>query len=64
MEEIEEIKYMPQGTVNGRRTARARHIEALDQERRIGRVWSIITLIIGAVIGSGITCYVVEVMGL
>ena len=55
---MEKIEYMEQGTVNGRRTVRARHIEALDRERHYGRIMSGMTLVIGALIGSLITLFV------
>jgi hypothetical protein len=49
---------MVQGTVNGRRTTRARHIEALERERNYGRLIAVLALIGGALIGMGITLMV------
>lgn len=56
--ENRELRCMTQGVVNGRRTARARHIEALERERNYGRLIAVLALIGGALIGMGITLMV------
>lgn len=59
---MNELSYMSQGTVNGRRSTRARHLEAIERERVYGRIMSAIMLVSGCLIGSGITLMVLGVI--
>ena len=51
---MEDIKYMPQGTVNGHKTARRRYIERLEAERKSGQIMGTFMLIVGILIGAGV----------
>lgn len=55
---MERIEYMTQGIVNGRRTARARHMEAVARERHYWQMVAILALVAGAMIGAAVTLFV------
>lgn len=54
----ERVKYMAQGTVNGRKTRRVRHMEEVEAEKRYGRIMATLTLLGGILIGVFVTMIV------
>ncbi|MBO6015347.1 MAG: hypothetical protein J6S50_05620 [Oscillospiraceae bacterium] len=59
---MDRIEYMAQGSLNRRKSARIRHIEALEHEKRYGRIMAALMLVSGCLIGSGITLMVLGVI--
>ena len=52
---MEEIKYMPQGTCNGKKTAHSRALERLEAEHREGEMRATLAFVLGLLIGAAIT---------
>ena len=52
------ISCMTQGAVNGRKSIRARHMDALECERRHGQIIAALALAVGAILGCMVTLIV------